>query len=249
MDLEEDERLLQAFQAIKHVNSDEWKHSYEHEKAQRVKLQVELKQQFQIISKQAEVIRRYRTLLKHSMKKENTENLSETRIKKRSQEPSVEEEETAEEEKVASPPSKKTKTNLKALKTAMSTAKSNRLQELVQQNCVRYPTAHDDYREIHIGQAIWRAIIRAFKSHHGSMVTTNMIIAEGGSNVMSLPGQKPRPFLTVKMIDRYFSYPFSVVENDPTFTVRPLATEKGREWVVLMPEWVQKKIEDESWDK
>lgn len=128
---------------------------------------------------------------------------------------------------------------------AMRALKQKRINQIIDQSKIKYPTSYDDYRETHIGQVIWDTIVRCFRKSEGAMVTDSMIIEEGGKNLLT---DKDKPFLDKKMLHRYFSYPFTFegTEDEQTMVVRPVTNADEKTWVVFMPEWLRQQLEDDA---
>lgn len=122
--------------------------------------------------------------------------------------------------------------------------KSMRLNEIIEQSQIKYPTAADStYKELAIGQTIWWTIIRCFKKNLGGLISESMIMSETGKHVLF---KQKEPFIDKNMIHRFFSHPFSFDVNDKTIQVRQLLCNKQQSWLVMMPEWLRVEIEHEN---
>lgn len=122
--------------------------------------------------------------------------------------------------------------------------KMRRLNEIKEQQKIRYPTTDDDYVDTHIGQTIWKAILRCFQKSHGNIVTEAEIIAECGKCLLT---DSEKPFLNKEKISQYFTYPFKCKDSDQVMTVREYGmsqTTEEKSWIVLMPEWFQMEVEN-----
>lgn len=127
-----------------------------------------------------------------------------------------------------------------------SKIKLRRLNEIVEQNQIKFPTAEDmNYKDTAIGQTIWSTIIKCFRKYPGGMITENMIIEEGGKHVFN-----PREnFLDKKMVHKYFTHPFQYNDNDKKMAIRPVLMANGlTSWMVLIPDWLKDQFRQEMCD-
>jgi len=124
-----------------------------------------------------------------------------------------------------------------------SKIKLRRLNEIAEQNQIKFPTADDmNYKDTAIGQTIWSTIVKCFRKYPGGMITENMIIEEGGKHVFN-----PKEyFLDKKMIHKYFTHPFKYKEDDKKMSIRPVLMAHGlTSWMVLIPDWLKAEFREE----
>lgn len=123
-----------------------------------------------------------------------------------------------------------------------SSIKLRRIDEISEKNQIRYPTADDlTYKDTAIGQTIWSTIIKCFRKYQVGMITERMIIDEGGKHVFA-PNEN---FLDRKMIQKYFTHPFTYSDQDQRMVIRPVVTGNGKSWMVLLPDWLQTELKSE----
>jgi len=266
MDLEEDARLIELFQKQQQQANDSkgLQDEVDRLQSQVQTLNDKLKAKFLVISEQADIIRRYRSLLRKSIEDLPSGVLDAMPVVPVvpvisavpvvvPPSPVLSEKDPDSNEPLSTSSSdspcdakeskRKKRKRVPVLTKAKSAIKLRRLNQIVDQSKIKRPTQADDYRETHVGQAIWNAIIRCFENSDGGLVTEDMIIQAGGKNLLT---NKDKPFLDKKMINRYFSYPFTFTEEDETMVVRPLTTADNKSWVVFLPDWLQKKLSEEA---
>ena len=234
MDWSEDRQLLSALEKEPINKISELEKSL-------IEQQAELTKRFRIIAEQADIIKRYRVLVKkliahpkedHSIaEKKNIEKIEEKEANQ------VVPERMA--KMVINNPSPPPPKRPKSPESKTSPTKLRRLNQLIEQSKIKYPTQSDGYRETAIGQTIWDTIIKCFRKQKGAMITEKMIIEESGHHALIRPNEL---FLNQKMISSYFTFPFTFSDSEQTMTVRPLTTAQGQSWLVIMPDWLKSQI-------
>ena len=216
MDLEEDIELLTKFNQINQTSqkNQQLEICIRDQKRQIYLLQEEDKRKFEIISKQAEVIRQYRTTIKTFMDQSPPP-----------PPPIAEGSPLPAPPPPISPPAKRLKMEEKCKK--------------IEGEKIRYPTAEDNYEDYLIGQTIWKTILRCFRKNPGAMITSDIIIQEGGNLVLT---DKRQPYLDYEKLSQYFTFPFQFSDENKTITVRKLATVDSLKWMVFLPEWYAKEL-------
>jgi len=113
--------------------------------------------------------------------------------------------------------------------------KIHRVNNLINEQKIKFPTPDDHYPEMMTGQVIWNTILRCFRKLPGNIVTEHDIIQEAGICILN-DGQQP--FLTHEKISNYFKFSFAIKSDDRAIVVReyPLKDE-DKSWLVVMPSW------------
>lgn len=243
MDLEQDLQFLENFE-----------HSSLHQTIltlteENKKLKRDNKRKFDIISQQADVIKRYRTALKsvHSVMQQN---LGQTTSKSPA---SVDSDSSAVEtsgnegsdgtvDKLRLD-SESTEHKYVISDSELENSEENVApRELKQQSpfthdkLVKYPRDGDlkSCTDIAEGQFVWNAIVHTFNTSFGGSITSDMMLkAFPGSNQLT-----NKPALTTNMIDKYFRTGFSIAPGERTFQVRSFVNADKRMWVIMMPKWL-----------
>ena len=189
-------------------------------KKELLKTQQESEKRFQVILDQNDLIKRYRAL-GLELAQEKKPNLDAPL------EPGIDK----------TPLKRKTPGAEPEMPTNIS--KVQRLNQLIEHSQIKYPTTKDGMPETLIGQKIWNTIIQCFRKYPGGLVTEQMIIQEGGKNLLHRSNEY---YLDKSMIHRFFTHKFSFQNQDQTISVRPLA---GGSWIVIMPEWLQIQLKND----
>mgnify|MGYP007080331508 CR=1 FL=1 len=223
MDFSEDNELLNQFENLNQKTILDQENEIE-------QLKNELTLRFKIIGEQADIIKRYRNLVKK------------WQTRKRDQSPDFD---IVSEENLKVLPEEVIKSDVVVPKTlkppaidiseTRSIVKAKRLNDLIDQSQIKYPTYQDHtYKETAIGQAIWDTILKCFQKAPTGIITEEMIVKEGGKHVFATNDE---PFLDKKKLQRYFTHPFTYLESDKTMTIRSLITADGPSWLVFLPSW------------
>lgn len=181
MNFEEDERLLALAETEVQSLQD-----------RLARAEQELQERYRIIRDQADLIKRYRAVVKGCVKAPSSLPLV----------PEI------------SKPEKRKETLAKKRGRVLKKARGKQGEFQV-----KFPTQDDTtYGETAIGQAIWGTILGCFRnSPRRDLVTDRMIMTEAGRNVLY---PEREAFFTTEMIDRYFSHPFEIGPDTRTITVR-----------------------------
>lgn len=246
MDLEQDLQFLENFE-----------HSSLHQTIltlteENKKLKRDNKRKFDIISQQADVIKRYRTALKsvHSVMQQNlgqptskstaSVDSDSSAAETSGTEGSDDTESTANKYVISDSELENSEENVAAreLKQQSVDCSSNTSQQspFTHDKLVKYPRDGDlkSCTDIAEGQFVWNAIVHTFNTSFGGSITSDMMLkAFPGSNQLT-----NKPALTTNMIDKYFRTGFSIAPGERTFQVRSFVNADKRMWVIMMPKWL-----------
>lgn len=196
------------------------------------KLKLDNKRKFDIISKQADVIKRYRTVLQsvhHIMKESPNTDLENVAPKEENKEQKT----SNEENKEYKIPTAEIKAGSSGDPKIHQPTDSG---ELCRDRKVKYPQDGDmpNCTDIAEGQFVWNAIVHTFNTSYGGSVTSEMML-KAFPGINKLTG---KPALTTEMMDKYFRTSFTIAPGERTFTVRPFVNAHRRMWIIMMPKWL-----------
>lgn len=257
MDLEVDDHLLAQFQGVSESNTRilELEARVAQLQAENKELKEKNDAQFQTISKQADVIRRYRHAIETSVtiKKQVSSVVTTVALpQQQQQQPPTEVQDAARKRKAKDVDSPKPEKRRKKIPPPVFVDIDSEEGETIPQPMVpekpytvltkgfiTYPETEEDYPKFLEGRDIFTACKTALKHGLGGFVTEADVIAAAGDNALT-----DEPVLTVEQLCEFFDYGGHVGPKSHEIMVRRDDSDENR-WHVFMPEWLRENMEDD----